>query len=87
MHVLLPQVRVNNDAHIETLERKTYSGRIKSPFTAHPKIDPVTGELRDPLQITHAVSPKRPRTAHFTRSSVLSGNETAKLGTDVLHRA
>lgn len=37
------QVRVHNDAHIETLERQTYGGRIKQPFTAHPKIDPVTG--------------------------------------------
>ncbi|CAL8463206.1 g2740 [Coccomyxa elongata] len=38
-------VRVNNDAHIETLERQTYGGHLQSPFTAHPKIDPATGEL------------------------------------------
>jgi carotenoid cleavage dioxygenase-like enzyme len=37
------QVRVNNDAHIETLERQTYGGQLRSPFTAHPKIDPKTG--------------------------------------------
>ncbi|EIE21342.1 carotenoid cleavage dioxygenase 1B [Coccomyxa subellipsoidea C-169] len=42
----LPQVvRVNNDAHIETLERQTYGDQLRSPFTAHPKIDPETGEL------------------------------------------
>ena len=37
------QVRVNDDSHIETLERQTYGGNLRSPFTAHPKIDPATG--------------------------------------------
>ena len=37
------QVRVNDDSHMETLERQTYGGSLRSPFTAHPKIDPATG--------------------------------------------
>ena len=38
------QVRAHQDAHIETIERQTYDGRLRQPFTAHPKIDPVTGK-------------------------------------------
>lgn len=51
------QVRVNNDAHIETLERQTYGGQLRSPFTAHPKIDPKTGVhiVANPLSVTQTV--------------------------------
>lgn len=38
------QVRVNDNSHIETLERQTYGGNLAPRFTAHPKIDPATGE-------------------------------------------
>ena len=38
------QVRVNDDSHVETLERQTYGGNLAPRFTAHPKIDPATGE-------------------------------------------
>ena len=37
-------MRAHQDAHIETIERQTYDGALRQPFTAHPKIDPVTGE-------------------------------------------
>lgn len=37
------QIRVHGDAHVETLERVTYGGRLAGYFTAHPKKDPATG--------------------------------------------
>ena len=41
------QVRVHGDAHMETLERVTFGGRLdRHPtFTAHPKKDPDTGTV------------------------------------------
>lgn len=30
---------------VETLGRVRYDGKVKHPFTAHPKVDPVTGDL------------------------------------------
>ncbi|HBE21778.1 MAG TPA: 9-cis-epoxycarotenoid dioxygenase, partial [Cyanobacteria bacterium UBA11367] len=30
---------------LETVGSYTYGGNLKSPFTAHPKVDPVTGEM------------------------------------------
>ena len=44
MHDLHGQVRAHQDAHMETVERQTYDCHLRKPFTAHPKIDPVTGE-------------------------------------------
>ncbi|KAK9839226.1 hypothetical protein WJX81_002592 [Elliptochloris bilobata] len=38
-------VRVMCDGLIQTLGRITYDGKLDHPFTAHPKIDPKTGEL------------------------------------------
>jgi len=38
------QVRVLCDGLIQTLGRVTYGGKMNHPFTAHPKIDPKTGE-------------------------------------------
>ena len=32
------------DGLIQTLGRVTYGGKLDHPFTAHPKIDPKTGE-------------------------------------------
>jgi carotenoid cleavage dioxygenase len=32
-------------ADLSTVGRHDYGGRLRSPFTAHPKIDPVTGEM------------------------------------------
>eukprot|EP00884_Botryococcus_braunii_P002267 jgi/Botrbrau1/12040/Bobra.0293s0016.1 len=39
------QVRVFNDGALETIGRVAFGGTVPSPFTAHPKIHPVTGEL------------------------------------------
>jgi len=30
---------------LETIGREDFGGKLKSPFTAHPKVDPVTGEM------------------------------------------
>ena len=38
------QVRIMCDGLIQTLGRVTYGGKVDHPFTAHPKIDPKTGE-------------------------------------------
>ncbi|DBA75024.1 hypothetical protein WJX77_000411 [Trebouxia sp. C0004] len=38
-------VRALCNGVIETMGRVNYEGKIKHPFTAHPKIDPQTGEL------------------------------------------
>ena len=38
------QVRALCNGVIETMGRVNYEGKIKHPFTAHPKIDPQTGE-------------------------------------------
>lgn len=38
-------VRVLEDGHLETLGRLDYGGQLDHNFTAHPKVDPVTGEL------------------------------------------
>ena len=37
------QVRVHGDAHMETLERLTFGGKMLGPWSAHPKTDPATG--------------------------------------------
>lgn len=34
---------MHGDAHVETLERVTFGGRLSGYFTAHPKKDPDTG--------------------------------------------
>lgn len=39
-----PQVRIMCDGLIQTLGRVTFGGKLDHPFTAHPKIDPKTGE-------------------------------------------
>lgn len=38
-------VRILMDGHFESLAHNDYGGRLKHPFTAHPKVDPETGEL------------------------------------------
>lgn len=38
-------VRVLEDGEMETLGRLDYGGRLDHSFTAHPKVDPVTGEM------------------------------------------
>ncbi|KAK9808682.1 hypothetical protein WJX72_001857 [[Myrmecia] bisecta] len=38
-------IRVLCEGLVETLGRVRYGGAVKHPFTAHPKVDPVTGEL------------------------------------------
>jgi len=32
-------------SNLDTLGPETFTGKLRSPFTAHPKIDPVTGEM------------------------------------------
>ena len=34
-----------NISNLDTLGPETFTGKLRSPFTAHPKIDPVTGEM------------------------------------------
>ena len=31
--------------NLETIGENTYNGKLASAFTAHPKVDPVTGEM------------------------------------------
>lgn len=38
-------VRVHEDGDFETVSRLDYDNKLDHPFTAHPKIDPVTGEM------------------------------------------
>nr|XP_043638565.1 9-cis-epoxycarotenoid dioxygenase NCED6, chloroplastic-like [Erigeron canadensis] len=38
-------IRIKNDGEIVTCERFDYDGQVKCPLIAHPKVDPVTGEL------------------------------------------
>ena len=38
-------VQMIADGRLETLGRYTYGGKLKHPFTAHPKVDPDTGEM------------------------------------------
>ncbi|KAK9918068.1 hypothetical protein WJX75_000916 [Coccomyxa subellipsoidea] len=38
-------MRVLCDGIVDTLGRITFGGKVKHPFTAHPKVDPITGEL------------------------------------------
>ena len=38
------QVKALCDGAVETLGRVRYDGKVKHPFTAHPKVDPETGE-------------------------------------------
>ncbi|CAI5472694.1 unnamed protein product [Closterium sp. Yama58-4] len=38
-------IQVLQDGDLETQGRLTYGGRLKHPFTAHPKVDPETGEM------------------------------------------
>ncbi|CAM6098477.1 unnamed protein product [Calypogeia fissa] len=38
-------IRVLEDGAFETVNRIDYDGKLKHPFTAHPKVDPDTGEM------------------------------------------
>lgn len=38
-------IRVLEDGDLETLGRVDYGAQLDHPFTAHPKVDPVTGEM------------------------------------------
>ena len=37
-------IRVLADGNLETVGRQTYEGALNHAFTAHPKVDPETGE-------------------------------------------
>ena len=37
------QLRVACNGVIDTLGRVTFDGKVSHPFTAHPKVDPLTG--------------------------------------------
>lgn len=39
------QVKALCDGVVETLGRVRYDGKVKHPFTAHPKVDPETGRV------------------------------------------
>jgi len=41
----LPKVRILCNGLLETIGRVTLEGKLHSSFTAHPKVDPVTGKL------------------------------------------
>ena len=41
--VVCLQMRVLCDGIVDTLGRITFGGKVKHPFTAHPKVDPITG--------------------------------------------
>lgn len=45
MIVIWSQVRALCNGVVETMGRVTYDGKVKHPVTAHPKVDPETGEL------------------------------------------
>ncbi|XP_024360877.1 carotenoid 9,10(9',10')-cleavage dioxygenase isoform X1 [Physcomitrium patens] len=59
-------MRVLEDGDLETLGRVDYGGKLQHPFTAHPKVDPITGEMftfgyeidKSPPQITYRVISK-----------------------------
>ena len=38
------QIKVLCNGIVDTLGRMTFEGRVNHPFTAHPKVDPKTGE-------------------------------------------
>ncbi|KAK9838408.1 hypothetical protein WJX84_004527, partial [Apatococcus fuscideae] len=38
-------VRVMCSGLLQTLSRNTFHGRLQHPFTAHPKVDPATGDM------------------------------------------
>lgn len=40
-----PQLRIACEGLISSLGRVTFDGRMGHAFTAHPKVDPATGEL------------------------------------------
>lgn len=44
VHVPL-QLRVLCEGAVETMGRMGFDGAVHHAFTAHPKVDPVTGEL------------------------------------------
>ena len=39
------QLRIACNGIIDTLGRVTFDGKVKHPFTAHPKADPITGRV------------------------------------------
>ena len=39
------QVRAMCSGLLRTLSRQTFDDKLQHPFTAHPKVDPVTGDL------------------------------------------
>ena len=53
---LLPaQVKALCNGVVETLGRVRYDGKVKHPFTAHPKVDPDTGHCSTvALYLLHA---------------------------------
>ena len=44
---LAPQIKVLCNGIVDTLGRVNFGGRVNHPFTAHPKVDPETGEEAD----------------------------------------
>ena len=41
------QLRILCDGVVDTLGRLTFGNKVRHPFTAHPKVDPMTGALSD----------------------------------------
>lgn len=72
------QIKVLCNGIVDTLGRVTFGGRVNHPFTAHPKVDPVTGEVisqTPPAQPAHQVM-----TCCWSLSLILAFGLTAGAG-------
>ena len=55
------QIKVLCNGIVDTLGRVTFGGRVNHPFTAHPKVDPETGEemIKGSVPVACIISPDR----------------------------